>query len=133
MHSRLTRQVTRDVDPAYTSHYIAKNDNDVLVLLDPTVTPAAKTEAVARECVNRVQKLRKKAGLMPTDDVRMEFEIIGEDTAGIRNAILTHEDMVEEKVRGKLMESQNDDKTGLIIEEEQRVADVNFLLRLLKL
>jgi isoleucyl-tRNA synthetase len=105
----------------------------VLVLLDPTVTPAAKTEAVARECVNRVQKLRKKAGLMPTDDVRMEFEIIGEDTAGIKNAVLTHEDMVEEKVRGKLVESQNDDKTGLIIEEEQRVADVNFLLRLLKL
>ena len=31
-------------------------------------------EGVAREIINRVQKLRKKAGLLPTDDVVIHYE-----------------------------------------------------------
>lgn len=125
--------MSRDIDPEHTSHYIANHNNDVLVLLDPTVTSEAQTESIARECVNRVQKLRKKAGLQTTDDIRMEFKILSEDTAGLKDAILAHEDMIVEKVRGKLMPSQSDDSTDLIFEEEQTVQDVRFLLRLLKL
>lgn len=122
------------MDAAHTTHYIANHDNDVLVLLDPTVTDTAQSEAVARECINRVQKLRKKAGLQATDDVRMEFKLLDEDSAGIKNAVETHEDMIVEKVRGKLLPSQNDvGEDGLIIEEEATVANVRFLLRLLKL
>jgi len=121
------------MDPSYNTHYIAHHDNDVLVLLDPTVTAEAQTEFLARECVNRVQKLRKKAKLQPADDIRMEFKIVGEDTAGIKEAILTHEDMVVEKVRGRLEPSKDDILTNLIIEEQQSVADVKFLLRLLKI
>jgi isoleucyl-tRNA synthetase len=125
--------VSRDIDPEHTSHYIANHNNDVLVLLDPTVTTEAQTESIARECVNRVQKLRKKAGLQTTDDIRMEFKLLSDDTAGLRDAILAHEDMIVEKVRGKLLPSQNDESKDLIFEEEQTVADVRFLLRLLKL
>jgi isoleucyl-tRNA synthetase len=125
--------VSRDIDPEHTSHYIANHNNDVLVLLDPTVTSEAQTESIARECVNRVQKLRKKAGLQTTDDIRMEFKLLSDDTAGLRDAILAHEDMIVEKVRGKLLPSQNDESQDLIFEEEQTVADVRFLLRLLKL
>jgi isoleucyl-tRNA synthetase len=125
-------QVSRDVDPAFTTHYISNHDNDVLVLLDPTITSEAQTESVARECINRVQKLRKKAGLQTTDDIKMEFKLLGDDSAGIQEAILAHEGMIQEKIRGKLLPAQNDDKNDLIIEEEQTVADVSFLLRLLK-
>ena len=125
--------MSRDIDPEHTSHYIANHNNDVLVLLDPTVTSEAQTESIARECVNRVQKLRKKAGLQTTDDIRMEFKLLSDDTAGLRDAILAHEDMIVEKVRGKLLPSQNDESKDLIFEEEQTVADVRFLLRLLKL
>ena len=32
-------------------------------------------EGTAREVVNRVQKLRKKAGLVPTDDIRVYYEV----------------------------------------------------------
>ena len=125
--------MSRDIDPEHTSHYIANHNNDVLVLLDPTVTSEAQTESIARECINRVQKLRKKAGLQTTDDIRMEFKLLTEDTAGLKDAILAHEDMIVEKVRGKLLPSQSDDLTDLIFEEEQTVQDVRFLLRLLKL
>jgi isoleucyl-tRNA synthetase len=125
--------VTRDVDPAYTTHYIANHDNDVLVLLDPTVTSEAQTESLARECINRVQKLRKKAGLQTTDDIRMEYKLLEEDTAGLEEAIALHEAMISEKVRGKLVPAREMKEDGLIMEEEQVVADVRFLLRLLHL
>ena len=125
--------MSRDIDPDHTSHYIANHNNDVLVLLDPTVTSQAQTESIARECINRVQKLRKKAGLQTTDDIRMEFKLLSEDGVGLTEAILAHEDMIVEKVRGKLLPSQSDDLTDLIFEEEQTVQDVRFLLRLLKL
>lgn len=121
------------MDPGCTTHYVANHNNDVLVLLDPTITDAAQSEYIARECINRVQRLRKKAGLQPTDDIRMEFELLDEDSAGITNAIGTHEDMVIEKVRGKLLPSKTTSQDVLIIEEEQTVSDVRFLLRLLKL
>ena len=122
------------MDSAHTTHYIANHDNDVLVLLDPTVTDHAQSESVARECINRVQKLRKKAGLQTTDDIRMEYQLLDEDTTGFKDAIATHQEMITEKVRGKLVSSQNDVvKEGLIIEEEATVANVRFLLRLLKL
>ena len=125
--------MSRDIDPEHTSHYIANHNNDVLVLLDPTVTSEAQTESIARECVNRVQKLRKKAGLQATDDIRMEFKLLSEDTAGLQEAVLAHEDMIVEKVRGRLVPAQSDDPKDVIFEEEQTVADVRFLLRLLKL
>jgi len=125
--------VSRDIDPAYTTHYIANHDNDVLVLLDPTVTEEAQTESLARECINRVQKLRKKAGLQTTDDIRMEYKLLGEDTAGLNEAIALHEEMISEKVRGKLVPAKEVVEDGLIVEEEQVVGDVRFLLRLLRL
>lgn len=87
---------------------------------------------MARECINRVQKLRKKAGLQPTDDIRMEYKLVDKDTVGIQRALETHEDIISEKVRGKLLPFQDDSGSGLIIEEEQTVANVRFLLRLLR-
>jgi isoleucyl-tRNA synthetase len=121
------------VNPTHTTHYVSNHDNDVLVLLDPTVTDRAQSEFIARECINRVQKLRKKAGLRATDDIRMEFKLLDEDSAGIKAAIVAHEDMIVEKVRGKLLPSHDSVLTGLIIEEEQMVGNVRFLLRLLEL
>ena len=54
---------------AAASQYEAHSDNDLLVLLDTTPDQAMLDEGVAREIINRVQKLRKKASLVPTDAV----------------------------------------------------------------
>ena len=50
-------------------------------------------------------------------------------------AVLAHEGMIAEKVRGKLVPSKDGESKGddLIMEEEQSVSGVKFLLRLLKL
>ncbi|XP_039263025.2 isoleucine--tRNA ligase, cytoplasmic-like [Styela clava] len=57
------------------SKYAAHSDNDVLVLLDVTPDPSMIDEGVAREIVNRIQKLRKKAKLVPTDEVTAFFDV----------------------------------------------------------
>lgn len=46
-----------------------------MVLLDMQPDQAMIEEGVAREVINRMQKLRKKAGLVPTDQVTVYFGV----------------------------------------------------------
>jgi isoleucyl-tRNA synthetase len=43
----------------------------IVVALDPAITPELRAEGVAREVVNRVQKLRKDSGLEVSDRIRL--------------------------------------------------------------
>jgi len=49
--------------------YEAESDGDILVLLNVKPDRHMMDEGVAREVINRIQKLRKKARLVPSDDV----------------------------------------------------------------
>ncbi len=60
------------------------------VALDPTITPALRAEGLARELVNRVQRLRKDAGLEVSDRIRLG--IAGDDE--IRCASEAHRDFI---------------------------------------
>ena len=42
------------------------------VALDTTITPALRTEGMAREIVSRVQRLRKETGLAVSDRIRLQ-------------------------------------------------------------
>jgi len=55
--------------------YEAHSDSSVLILLDKTPSQEMMDEGLAREIVNRVQKLRKKAKLVPTDEVSVWYEV----------------------------------------------------------
>eukprot|EP00850_Spirogloea_muscicola_P006897 SM000033S12418 [mRNA] locus=s33:848870:857947:- [translate_table: standard] len=55
----------------------AATDGDVLVVLDLRPDEELADAGIAREVVNRVQKLRKKAGLEPTDSVEVFIEYLG--------------------------------------------------------
>nr|XP_022904607.1 isoleucine--tRNA ligase, cytoplasmic [Onthophagus taurus] len=57
-----------------SSQYEVHSDNDVLVLLDCTPDSSMQDEGTAREIINRVQKLRKKAHLVPTDEICVYYE-----------------------------------------------------------
>lgn len=61
-------------DDLNTSKYEVHSDNDVLVLLDTTPDSSMQDEGTAREIINRVQKLRKKAHLVPTDEIKVFYE-----------------------------------------------------------
>jgi isoleucyl-tRNA synthetase len=50
-------------------------DNDVLTILDLTVDEAMAKEGQAREVMNRIQKLRKKAGITPIDPIEVFYTV----------------------------------------------------------
>ncbi len=58
-----------------TEKYETGNEGDVLVLLDCTPDQSMLDEGVSREVINRVQRLRKKANLVPTDEVTVYYEV----------------------------------------------------------
>jgi isoleucyl-tRNA synthetase len=53
-----------------------------MVLLDAFAYPELAQEGLAREVLNRIQRLRKRAGLVPTDDVQVSYRVLGPATTG---------------------------------------------------
>lgn len=110
-------------------------DRDVLTILDMEIHPELAQEGLAREIINRVQKLRKKAGLQPTDDIRMEYRVNSDpDNIGLETAFTSQSAVFEKSLRRPL--DKIDDgfsPDALIMEEDQEVQQATFLLRLLKI
>lgn len=118
-------------------------DDDVLTILDAELYPDLADEGLAREIINRVQRLRKKAGLQPTDDVKMEYKVLSDpDNIGLAKAFTTQASAIEKALRrpidhhivteldGVIPEKVEE---GIILQEEQEIQSAMFLLRLLKL
>ena len=63
--------------------WMVANDGKITVALDITVTDALQNEGIARELVNRIQNLRKSAGLAITDRITVELQPSGEINAAI--------------------------------------------------
>ncbi|XMA16921.1 hypothetical protein WAI453_009712 [Rhynchosporium graminicola] len=118
-------------------------DDEVLTILDAEVYAELADQALAREIINRVQRLRKKAGLQPTDDVKMEYTILSDpDNVGLANAFLSQASVIEKALRRPIDHHvktdvegtvSNTPEAGIILEEEQEITKAAFLLRLLKL
>lgn len=119
------------------------SDNDVLTILDVQLYPDLAREGIAREIVNRVQQLRKKAKLVPTDDVKMEYKVLSDpEKTGIEEVFETHGQTFEKALRRPLDKhvvtqaggKVPDEKDEVVIAaEEQEVQKATFLLRLVKL
>lgn len=66
---------SRDQEQRYEAH----SDGKMVVLLDILPDKSLFDRGLAREFINRVQKLRKKAGLVPTDPIDVEYFIDNND------------------------------------------------------
>ncbi|KAF3208122.1 isoleucine--tRNA ligase [Orbilia oligospora] len=125
-------KVFREVDPEspYCQDHETNTDQDVLTILDVALHPELQSEGLAREIINRVQRLRKKAGLQATDDVKMVFKI-KEDPIGLEGVFEEQEETIEKVLRRKV---EKDEGGGeVLMEEDQEIQGATFLLRLLKL
>jgi isoleucyl-tRNA synthetase len=130
-------------DDGSSQNLETNTDDDVLTILDVEIYPGLAEEGLGREIINRVQRLRKKAGLQPTDDVKMEYKVLSDpEKIGLGKAFETQTNAFEKALRRPLdkhevthVEGQISDKTDdvVIAEEEQEVQKATFLLRLLKL
>jgi len=57
--------------------WLVESEDGLTVALDTTLTPDLVNEGLAREFVNRVQNMRKDAGLSVTDRIRIYYESSG--------------------------------------------------------
>lgn len=97
----------------------------ILVLLDVSHDQEMVDEGMAREIVNRIQKLRKKAHLVPTDQITVYYNILPENS-DLNRVAKEHHDFIEVSIRAPFAKS--DIVTdGLIATEEQEVS--NTVLR----
>uniref|UniRef100_A0A0W0FH74 Isoleucine--tRNA ligase, cytoplasmic n=1 Tax=Moniliophthora roreri TaxID=221103 RepID=A0A0W0FH74_MONRR len=113
--------------------YGTHTDNDVVVRLDIQIHLELQGEWLARELINRVQKLRKKAGLQATDDVEVYYTFEANTGSELLQAMQEHTDLIRKTV-GTTPLSENERKASGIelIREEQEVSDMRFYLTLVK-
>ena len=65
-----------------------------------SLTQEMKDEGVSREVVNRIQKLKKKAKLVPTDEVTVFYDV---PKGYLADVIKNHFDKIETSVRAKFI------------------------------
>ncbi|TDL20552.1 isoleucine-tRNA ligase [Rickenella mellea] len=106
-------------------------DNDVVILLDVEVHSELQGEWLAREIINRVQKLRKKAGLKATDDIDVFYSFEEGTGTDIVDAIQQHEEIIKRTTGNVLVDAKKRmGRKDVLMEEEQEVADTKFMLSL---
>ena len=137
----IVRRGLREDDTS--KNFEANTDNDVLTILDAALYPELADEGVAREIINRVQRLRKKAGLVPTDDVKMEYRVHTDpDEIGLERIFEGQAKALEKALRRPVDKHvvtavegaiPNGITESVIAEEEQEIQKATFLLRLVRL
>jgi isoleucyl-tRNA synthetase len=79
-----------DVVQEATGALVVKEDGSFTAALDPTLDDELRAEGMARELVNRIQRLRKDAGLEITD--RIELALGGPEA--VQGAARTHQGFI---------------------------------------
>eukprot|EP01135_Chromosphaera_perkinsii_P005903 Nk52_evm36s370 gene=Nk52_evmTU36s370 len=117
---------------AETEFYESHGDDDVLVLLDCRFDDDMKDEGTAREVINRVQKLRKKAGLSPTDNINVYYELQKDSSSANLQRVFENKKAAIDAVLKVPFKPNAECSSGakVIIEEVQEISDALFNVKL---
>ncbi|XP_032893153.1 isoleucine--tRNA ligase, cytoplasmic [Amblyraja radiata] len=120
-----------DASTAGSAQYEAHSDFQALVLLDVTPDQSMVDEGVAREVINRIQKLRKKAHLVPSDEITIYYssQPTGEY---LDNVIKNHTDFILGTVKSSLKLYPVPNSAEMIIQEKTQLKGSNLDLTLVK-
>ncbi|KAJ8093619.1 isoleucine--tRNA ligase [Marasmius tenuissimus] len=115
------------------AQYGTHADNDVVVRLDIQIHPELQGEWLARELINRVQKLRETAGLQATDDVDVYYSFESNTGAKLIQAIKYYKEFIQKTV-GSTPTDVTSRKAGgsELITEEQEISETKFSLTSVK-
>ncbi|KAI5963136.1 ILS1 [Candida pseudojiufengensis] len=105
---------------------------DLLIILDTNIHPELESEGFAREILNRIQRLRKKAGLNSTDDIQVKYKLL-KDNMNFEKVLNDNKDLILKTTTYPLEPSDETNNKEIIIDEEQQINDTVFNLQLLKL
>jgi len=116
-----------------SSSYQTNSDKDVLILLDIKLYNELEQEGLAREIINRVQRLRKKANLLPTDNVLTYYQFTKDVGEALETVIKTQNDVIVKVLKKPLYNvSEKAGNAEGLAEEEQEVNGSTFNLVLVK-
>ncbi|CAE6207370.1 unnamed protein product [Arabidopsis arenosa] len=87
---------------------------------------------VAREIVNRIQKLRKKSGLEPTDVVEVYIESLDKDESALQQVLCSQEQYIKDTIGSSLLPSTLMPSHAVILSDEsfQNVSKLSFKISL---
>lgn len=107
-----------------SKRYETHSEGNVLILLDVTPDETMLNEGIAREIINRVQKLRKKAQLVPSDKATVYYDIPDKNSSLAKVAV-SHQQYIENTSKTPMMNISALPKgSKSIIEEAQQVKGV---------
>ena len=109
------------------------SDSEAVILLDTTLYPDLMDEGLVRDLIGRFQKLRKKVGLAPTDDIQMEYRVEKNPAnVQIQSIIAAQGQAFQNALSGEVKEAPLSASEGVIAEETQEMAGLTLALRLLR-
>jgi len=119
-----------------STKYEPHSDGEVVILLDTTPDQSMLDEGIAREIVNRIQKLRKKAKLVPTEEITIVVEVqAGKDVAAynkLSDVSKSHLQFIEDSIKQPVMNTQPSSCNEEIIQEVVECKGANLDLRILR-
>uniref|UniRef100_A0A674PDG7 Isoleucine--tRNA ligase, cytoplasmic n=1 Tax=Takifugu rubripes TaxID=31033 RepID=A0A674PDG7_TAKRU len=102
------------------AQYEAHSDSQVLVLLDVSPDQSMVDEGVAREVINRIQKLRKKAHLVPTDEISVYYRCQPEGDY-LNSVVQAHTDFIMGTTKAPLLPFPVPKRASVIIAEKTQM------------
>uniref|UniRef100_A0A6Q2X8F8 Isoleucine--tRNA ligase, cytoplasmic n=1 Tax=Esox lucius TaxID=8010 RepID=A0A6Q2X8F8_ESOLU len=122
---------TFDQNAGSATQYEAHSDAQVLVLLDVTPDQSMLDEGVAREVINRIQKLRKKGHLVPSDEITVYYscEPVGDY---LDQVILAHTDFILATTKAPLKTYPVPAGSSIIVQEKTQLKGSDLDLTIVK-
>lgn len=100
------------------AEYIPNHDNDVVILLDKHVRPEFEEEALGKELINRIQKARKEAGCVATDEIDVYLAGNDEESSIIlRNIVQKQENLIRKVLKEIPQDDGQRDKNRTVLYE----------------
>ncbi|XP_071568513.1 isoleucine--tRNA ligase, cytoplasmic [Temnothorax nylanderi] len=127
---RLMFSFTGPAAEQLSKQYDAHSEGNILILLDVTADEAMHNEGIAREVINRVQKLRKKARLVPSDEAVAYYEIKDAGSNLVR-VVVSHKEFIENATKTPQRDmAELPAGAHVILEEMQKIKGVDMRLAL---
>lgn len=103
-----------------TAQFEAHSDAQALVLLDVTPDQSMVDEGMAREVINRIQKLRKKCSLVPTDEITVYYKAKSEGRY-LNNVIESHTEFIFATIKAPLKPYPVSPSDKVLIQEKTQL------------
>lgn len=126
----------KDADEEDGPKWEASISEDVITLLDTSLRPDLLNDGLIRDIINRVQRMRKTAGLVPTDDVRMQYCIVSNpDNIDVDELITSRQALFVSSLRRPLeaLSSLEEPDSPLILQEDHEIGKLTLKLYLARI